>query len=137
MKAEGRRSPADVVLTLDISRLSAVVNEGLTQPVESETLSRNVPELYRDANGHWYGLTNRARIVYANKDRVADGEVTTYEDLTDPKWQGRICTRSGTNAYNVALTSAVIHHHREEDAKAWLQGEKDNLVRKPQGNDRA
>ena len=137
MKAEGRRSPADVVLTVDISRLSAVVNEGLTQPVESATLSQNVPELYRDPNGHWYGLTTRARIVYASKDRVADGEVTTYEDLADPKWQGRICTRSGTNAYNVALTSAVIHHHGEEGAKAWLQGVKDNLARKPQGNDRA
>ena len=93
MKAEGRRSPADVVLTVDISRLSAVVNEGLTQPVESATLSQNVPELYLDPNGHWYGLTTRARIVYASKDRVSDGDVTTYEDLADPKWQGRICTR--------------------------------------------
>ena len=137
MKAEGRRSPADVVLTVDISRLSAVVNEGLTQPVESGTLAQNVPELYRDPNGHWYGLTTRARIVYASKDRVPEGEVTTYEDLADPKWQGRICTRSGTNAYNVALTSAVIHHHGQEGAKAWLQGVKDNLARKPQGNDRA
>src|SRR5210317_2167667 len=137
MKTEGRRSPADVVLTVDISRLSAVVNEGLTQPVESANLSQNVPELYRDPNGHWYGLTTRARIVYASKDRVAEGEVTTYEDLADPKWQGRICTRSGTNAYNVALTSAVIHHHGQEGATAWLQGVKDNLARKPQGNDRA
>ena len=137
MKAEGRRSPVDVVLTVDISRLSAVVSEGLTQSVESEALSQNVPDLYRDPDGHWYGLTTRARIVYASKDRVADGEVTTYEDLADPKWQGRICTRSGTNAYNVALTSAVLHHHGTEGATAWLQGVKDNLARKPQGNDRA
>ena len=137
MKAEGRRSPVDVVLTVDISRLSAVVSEGLTQSVESAALSQNVPDLYRDPDGHWYGLTTRARIVYASKDRVADGEVTTYEDLADPKWQGRICTRSGTNAYNVALTSAVLHHHGIEGATAWLQGVKGNLARKPQGNDRA
>ena len=137
MKAEGRRSPADVVLTVDISRLSAIVSEGLTQPVSSNALASNVPDLYRDPDGHWYGLTTRARIVYASKDRVSQGEVTTYEDLANPKWQGRICTRSGTNAYNVALTSAVIHHHGEEGALTWLQGVKDNLARKPQGNDRA
>jgi len=137
MEAEGSRSPADLVFTVDISRLAAVVNAGLTQPVTSDTLSANVPQEYRDPEGHWYGLTTRARIVYASKDRVADGEVTTYEDLADPKWKGRICTRSGTHAYNIALTSAVIEHHGEADAKTWLAGVKDNLARKPQGNDRA
>jgi iron(III) transport system substrate-binding protein len=137
LQAEGDRSPADVILTVDISRLAGVVNAGLTQPVESETLYKNVPADYRDPENHWFGLTTRARIVYASKDRVADGEVTTYEDLADPKWAGRICTRSGTNAYNVALTSAVIHHHGEEGAQSWLEGLKSNLARKPQGNDRA
>ena len=110
MKAEGKRSPADVVLTVDISRLAGIVSENLTQPVQSSSLSENVPELYRDPDNHWFGLTTRARIVYASKDRVSDGEIETYEELADPKWSGRICTRSGTNAYNVALTSAVIHH---------------------------
>ncbi|WP_372885933.1 Fe(3+) ABC transporter substrate-binding protein [Shimia sp.] len=137
MQAEGDRSPADLVLTVDISRLAGVVNAGLTQPVTSDTLTANVPAQYRDPDNHWFGLTTRARIVYASKDRVAEGEVTTYEDLADPKWKGRICTRSGTNAYNVALTSAVIHHLGEEGAKGWLEGIKANLARKPQGNDRA
>ena len=137
MQAEGTRSPADLVFTVDISRLAAVVNQGLTQPATSDALTANVPAAYRDPEGHWYGLTTRARIVYASKDRVAEGEVTTYEDLADPKWKGRICTRSGTHAYNIALTSAVIEHHGEEGAKAWLSGVKDNLARKPQGNDRA
>jgi iron(III) transport system substrate-binding protein len=137
MQAEGKRSPADLVLTVDISRLSAVVNAGLTQAVESDTLNANVPAQYRDPENQWYGLTTRARIVYASKDRVAEGEVTTYEDLADPKWKGRICTRSGTHAYNVALTSAVVHHHGEEGAAKWLEGIKANLARKPQGNDRA
>lgn len=137
LEAEGERSPADLVLTVDISRLAGVVNAGLTQPVESDVINANVPAQYRDPDNQWFGLTTRARIVYASKDRVADGEVTTYEDLADPKWAGRICTRSGTNAYNVALTSAVIEHHGEEGAKTWLEGVKSNLARKPQGNDRA
>lgn len=137
LQAEGDRSPADLVLTVDISRLAAVVNAGVTQPVTSDALKANVPALYHDPENHWWGLTTRARIVYASKDRVAEGEVTTYEDLADPKWKGRICTRSGTNAYNVALTAAVIHHLGEEGAKTWLEGVKANLARKPQGNDRA
>lgn len=137
MQAEGKRSPADLVFTVDISRLSSVVEAGLTQPVTSEVLNGNVPAQYRDPEGHWFGLTTRARIVYASKDRVKPEEVTTYEDLADPKWKGRICTRSGMHAYNIALTSAVVHHHGEEGAKAWLEGIKANLARKPQGNDRA
>ena len=137
MTAEGKRSPADVVLTVDISRLAAVVDADLTQPVKNETLKKNIPNIYRDPNNHWFGLTTRARIIYASKDKVADGEVTTYEGLADPKWKGRICTRSGTNAYTVALTSAIIHHHGIEKAEEWLKSVKNNLARKPQGNDRA
>jgi iron(III) transport system substrate-binding protein len=137
LKAEGDRSPADLVMTVDISRLNGVVEAGVTQSVQSETLGANIPAEFRDPNGHWFGLTSRARIVYASKDRVKGGEVTTYEDLTDPKWKGRICIRSGTNAYNLALTSAVIAHHGQDGAKAWLEGVKANLARKPSGNDRA
>ena len=137
MKAEGKRSPADVVLTVDISRLSALVEAGLTQQVDSQTLSTNVPEKYRDPDGHWFGLTTRARIIYVSKERVPAGEIKSYEDLADPKWRGKVCTRSGLNAYNLALTSAIIHHHGEDYAKKWLDGFKQNLARKPQGNDRA
>ena len=137
MKAEAKRSPADVVLTVDISRLSALVEAGLTQQVVSQTLSTNVPEKYRDPAGHWFGLTTRARIIYVSKERVPAGEIKSYEDLADPKWRGKVCTRSGLNAYNLALTSAIIHHHGEDYAKKWLDGFKQNLARKPQGNDRA
>ena len=137
MKAEGKRSPADVVLTVDISRLSALVEAGLTQQVVSQTLSTNVPEKYRDPAGHWFGLTTRARIIYVSKERVRTGEIKSYEDLADAKWRGKVCTRSGLNAYNLALTSAIIHHHGEDYAKKWLDGFKQNLARKPQGNDRA
>jgi len=137
LQAEGDRSPADLVLTVDISRLAETVDAGVTEAVTDEALSENVPAAYHDPDGQWWGLTTRARIVYASKDRVADGEVTTYEDLADPKWKGRICTRSGTHPYNVALTAAYLHHHGEEETKAWLEGLKANLARKPQGNDRA
>ncbi len=137
LKAEGDRSPADLILTTDISRLAAAVDEGLTQPVQTETLEAHVPAELRDPDGQWYGLTSRARVVYADNERVADGEVTTYEDLADDKWKGRICTRSGTHDYMVALTAAMIEHHGEEYAKEWLAGLKENLARKPQGNDRA
>ena len=137
LQAEGDRSPADLIFTVDISRLAGVVNAGLTQAVESPALQQNIPASMRDAENHWFGLTARARVIYASKDRVNDGEVTTYEDLADPKWKGRICTRSGLNAYNLALTSAFIEHHGDAQAKAWLAGVKDNLARKPQGNDRA
>lgn len=134
--AEGNRSPADLVMTVDIARLKQVVAAGVTQPVQSDALEANIPEALRDADDHWFGLTARARIVYASKDRVADGEVTTYEDLASDKWKGRICIRSGLNDYNVALVSAVIAHHGEEAAKTWLEGIKANLARKPEGGDR-
>lgn len=137
MKAEGKRSPADIVLTVDISRLSALVDAELTQSVDSPILDSNIPEKYRDPNGLWFGLTTRARIIYASKERIKNGEVETYEQLADPKLSGKICTRSGLNAYNLALTSAILHHHGEEFAINWLNGLKGNLARKPQGNDRA
>ena len=134
--AEGKRTPADLVLTVDIARLSEVVNAGVTQPVDSAVLQANIPARYRDPGNQWFGLTSRARIIYASKDRVAAGEVTTYEDLADPKWKGRICTRSGTHDYNLALLGAVIAHDGEPAAKAWAEGVRANLARKPAGGDR-
>lgn len=136
LTAEGDRSPADLVLTVDIARLTEVVDAGVTQPVTSAVLEANIPAEFRDPAGQWFGLTARARIIYASKDRVQTGEVTTYEDLADPKWQGRICTRSGTHDYNVALTAAIMAHHDEAFTTSWLEGVKANLARKPDGGDR-
>ena len=137
LQAEADRTPADLVMTVDISRLSAIVDAGLTRPVSSAALESAVPAEFRGKDGHWYALTLRARIVYASRDRVADGELNSYEDLADPKWKGRICTRSGTHPYNLALLSSMIAHHGEDAAKTWLEGLKSNLARRPQGNDRA
>lgn len=137
LKAEGSRSPADLVMTVDIANLQQIVDAGVIQPVASETLKSSIPAGLRSADDLWFGITTRARIIYASRDRVADGEVTTYEDLADPKWQGRICTRSGLHNYNLALMSAMIAHHGEENARAWAEGLRANLARKPEGNDRA
>ena len=137
LRAEGSRSPADLVFTVDISRLHGVVDAGLTQAVKNEALTKNIPAEFRDPDNHWFGLTTRARIVYAAKDRVAPNEVTTYEDLAEPRWKDRICTRSGTHSYMLALTSAYLHHHGEAETLNWLKAIKSNLARKPQGNDRA
>lgn len=134
--AEGSRSPADLVMTVDIARLAQVVDAGVTQAVASPALDAAIPAEFRDPAGHWFGLTSRARVVYAARDRVADGEVTTYEDLANPKWKGRVCTRSGTNDYNVALTAAFLAHHGEAETRIWLEALKANLARKPEGGDR-
>lgn len=134
---EGANSPADIILTTDIGRLTDAVNAGVTQHVESDVLNQNIPPQYRDPAGHWFGLTSRARMIVASKDRVDPDQLTRYEDLADEKYRGAICTRSGKHAYMVALTASIIAHKGEQDANAWLTGVKNNLARKPQGNDRA
>ena len=137
LKSEGANSPADLIFTVDIGRLTDAANAEVTQPVNSDVLNANIPASYRAANGHWFGLTTRARIIAASKERVKEGEISTYEQLADPKWKGRICTRSGKHPYMAALTASMIVHHGEDKAKQWLSGLKANLARKPQGNDRA
>ncbi|MEM9332580.1 MAG: Fe(3+) ABC transporter substrate-binding protein [Pseudomonadota bacterium] len=136
LKAEGANSPADVILTVDIGRLSGITSEGLAQSVSNETINGNIPANYRDPAGTWFGLTQRGRVVYASKDRV-DQDTITYEELADPKWKGKICTRSGQHAYNVALIASMIAHKGEAYTEEWLTGVKNNLARKPDGNDRA
>src|SRR5690554_3832438 len=102
--AEGSNSPADVILTVDIARLTAVKDKGVTQALNDETVNANLPEEYRDPEGHWFGVTKRARVIYASKDRVGH-EPITYADLADEKWKGNICMRSGQHDYNLALIS--------------------------------
>lgn len=137
LENEGQNSQADMVLTADTGTLFDVVNRGLTQPIQSSLLDTNIPAQYRDPAHNWYALTTRSRIVYASKERVKPGELQTYEDLADPKWKGRICTRSGKHSYNLSLIGSMIAQHGEAGAEAWLEGVKANLARKPQGNDRA
>ncbi len=136
LKSEGQNSPADVVFTTDIGRLTDFKNAELTQAIESESINANIPPNLRDPENHWFGLTSRARIIVASVDRVAEGEPASYEDLSDSKWQGRICTRSGKHPYNIALISMMMAHHGSDSAEKWLSAVKANLARKPEGNDR-
>jgi len=133
--AEGANSPADVLLTADIGFLTSAVEQGITQPIASGVVEQNIPANYRDPAGQWVGLTARARVIYASKERVTQDAIT-YAELADPKWKGKICVRSGQHAYNLALLSAMIAHDGEAKAKAWLAGLKANLATKPAGGDR-
>ncbi|MGQ7790957.1 Fe(3+) ABC transporter substrate-binding protein [Faunimonas sp. B44] len=135
IRAEGANSPADVLLTVDINRLAAAKEAGITAPLANAAIEANVPAEYRDPEGEWFGLTMRGRVVYASKDRVPE-EAITYEELADPKWKGRICTRSGQHVYNIGLFSAMVAHLGAEGAEKWLTGLKNNLAVKPAGGDR-
>jgi iron(III) transport system substrate-binding protein len=135
IKAEGANSPADVLLTVDIGRIDEAVQAGVTQPIKSEVIDKVVPAQYRDPNGHWAGISMRARVIYASKDRVKQDAIT-YEELADPKWKGKICVRSGQHIYNNALFAAYVAHHGEAKAEEWLRGLKANLAQKPSGGDR-
>jgi len=133
--AEGANSPADVLLSVDVGRLDAAVQAGITQPIVSEVVAANIPAQYREPDGAWVGLSMRARVIYASKDRVTD-EVISYEDLADPKWKGKICTRSGQHVYNIGLFASLVANDGEEKAKEIIEGIKQNLARKPAGGDR-
>ena len=134
---EGINSPADILLTSGAAKLMNATKKGLTQAVNSDILNANIPANLRDPDGKWFGLTQRARLIYASKDRIAEGAIKNYEDLADPKWKGKICTRSGSHAYNNALFASMILANGEAKTLTWLKGLKANLARKPSGNDRA
>ncbi|MFN3891787.1 MAG: Fe(3+) ABC transporter substrate-binding protein [Beijerinckiaceae bacterium] len=132
--AEGERSPADVLMDVDIGAIVDMVNRGVTQPVRSATLEKAIPANLRDPEGRWFALSMRARLVYASKKLGLKS--VNYEDLADPKYKGKVCTRSGQHPYNTALIAAYIAHYGPEKAEAWLRGVKANLAQKPSGGDR-
>ncbi|WIM84827.1 Fe(3+) ABC transporter substrate-binding protein [Gallibacterium anatis] len=137
VKREGELSPADVLLTVDISRVMEIVNAGLAQPIQSKVLDSNIPAQFRDSQGKWFALTSRARVVYSSKDRVGKLPASfTYYDLAKPELKGKVCVRSGKHSYNVSLVASMIAHDGVEKAKAFLTGLKANLAQKPQGGDR-
>lgn len=137
VKREGELSPADVLLTVDISRVMEIVNAGLAQPIQSKVLDSIIPAQFRDSQGKWFALTSRARVVYSSKDRVGKLPASfTYYDLAKPELKGKVCVRSGKHSYNVSLVASMIAHDGVEKAKAFLTGLKANLAQKPQGGDR-
>ena len=132
--AEGARSPADVLMTVDTGNLLDVVNAGYTQAVDSDVLESAIPAHLRGGDGHWFTLSLRDRVLYADKDLELDG--FAYEDLADPQWKGRVCIRSGQHPYNTSLFAAMIAHAGAEATEEWLRGVKDNLARNAAGGDR-
>ncbi|AUD63840.1 Fe(3+) ABC transporter substrate-binding protein [Tenericutes bacterium MO-XQ] len=136
LENEGEDTEADLLIIADAGRLGRAKDLNLLQPVESTILDSNVPETYQDPENYWYALTMRARVIVYHPDRVSESELSTYEDLTDPKWEGRIVTRSSSNIYNQSLMSSFIEIWGEDDALAWAEGLVANFARSPQGNDR-
>ncbi len=122
-------------MTVDIARLVEAKDGGVTQPLTSEIINKDIPAQYRDPDGQWFGLTTRGRVIYASKDRVPESSIT-YEELTDPKWKGRLCMRDAQHSYNIGLFASMVAHHGAEYTENWLKGIKANLARKPDGNDR-
>lgn len=135
LEQEGELSPADLFITVDSGRLWRAEQAGLFQPIQSEILNEKIPENLRHPEGQWYGFSSRARVLVYNKNKVEDGALTSYQDLADPRWKGRVCVRSSGNIYNQSLLASMVAQDGEEAAKAWAKGVLDNLARKPQGGD--
>jgi iron(III) transport system substrate-binding protein len=134
VKAEGARSPADVLMTVDVGNLIDLAEGGVTQPIKSAAIDSAVPANLRAADGQWVSLSLRARVFYAEKGLKFQS--VHYEDLADPKWKGKVCLRAGQHPYNTALIAAMIGHHGEVKTEQWLRGVKANLGRKATGGDR-
>ncbi len=136
LESEGMNSPADLLLTTDAGRLFRAKAAGVTQAFVTDAISENIPEQYRDPQGHWVGLSLRARPILYAKDRVDPTMLSTYEDLADPKWKGKICIRSSSNIYNQSLIASLIEALGAEETEKWATGLVANFARPPKGGDR-
>ena len=135
LKDEGEATEADVFITADAGNLARLKSDGLTQAIESEVLTTNIPEKLRDDENHWFGLTKRARVIVYSKDRVDPSELSTYEALTEDTWKERVLIRSSENIYNQSLLASFIELNGEEEAKNWAAGIVTNMARTPEGGD--
>ena len=136
IELEGANSPADVLLTVDAGRLFRAKEAGILASLKSPILTQRIPSAYRDPDNQWFGLSLRSRVIMFDKSRVSAEEISSYEDLADPKWKGEICIRSSGNIYNQSLLASLIEHHGEEATEAWAEGLVSNMARRPQGGDR-
>ncbi|MFX0544914.1 extracellular solute-binding protein [Roseovarius sp. S1116L3] len=134
LEAEGDNSPADVFITVDAGRMSRAEEAGILQPYASDAIDSAVPEYLRHPDDLWFGVSQRARIIFYAKDRV-ETPPQTYEALADPEYKGRICIRSSSNVYNQSLLASIIEADGAEAAKEWAAGVVENMARAPQGGD--
>ena len=137
LQAEGENSPADVILTVDIARLYVYKDKDLLASIESKKLEKNIPQHLRSPDNTWFGLSKRSRVIVVSKDSDASEKIKRLEDLSDPQWKGKVCSRPGSHVYNRALMASMIAAHGEVKAEEWAKGLVNNLARRPQGNDRA
>ena len=136
LQREGKRSPADIFITVDAGRLFQAEQKDIFQPISSPTLNKQIPANLRHPDGLWFGLTKRARIILRSKTRTKKGDITSYEDLADPKWKGKVLIRSSSNVYNQSLVGSIIEAQGKNGAEAWCKGVVANMARPPQGGDR-
>ncbi|MCL4107955.1 UNVERIFIED_CONTAM: hypothetical protein GTU68_016983 [Idotea baltica] len=136
IRREGVNTRADILLTADAGRLSRAKGLNILQPINSTILARAIPANLRDPNNTWFGLTYRARVIFYAKNRVNKNQLSTYEDLTNPKWKNRICVRSSSSVYNQSLVASMVATKGEAFTENWVKGLVANLSRKPQGGDR-
>ena len=136
LEMEGTNSPADLFITADAGRMIHCMDKGLLQPMDMSQVAQWVPSNLRDSQGHWTGFTKRARVIVYDKDRVDPAELSTYEDLTEENWNGRVLIRSSQNHYNQTLMASIIASHGQEGALQWAEGIVQNMAQQPRGNDR-
>ena len=136
MKNEGENSPADLFITVDVGKLWQATDMNLLQKFEDETLTKNISSELLDKNGYWVPVTYRSRVIVYSKDRVNKEELSTYEDLANEKWKGRLLVRSSSNSYNQALMSSIVANLGSENTTKWSEGVVANFARNPKGNDR-
>lgn len=134
--SEGGNSPADILLTVDAGRLHRAKVAGILQPIESKILSENIPPSMRDEDDYWFGLTVRARVLVYSKERVTPDQLSTYEDLANRKWRGKIAVRSSSNIYNQSLMASIIASNGSRKALSWAKSVRKNMARAPRGSDR-
>lgn len=134
MNAEGENSPADILITVDTSRLTRAKNAGVLQSIDSEVLEARVPAYLQDEDNQWFGFSQRARIIFYDKEGVSNPP-QTYLDLADPAYKGKVCIRSSKNTYNQTLLASIVTHHGAEKAREWAEGVVTNMARDPQGGD--
>ncbi|MEE2527090.1 extracellular solute-binding protein [Hyphobacterium sp. HN65] len=135
IRTDGERSPADVVITVDASRLQRAEEAGLFAQTDFSALADGVQAHVIDPDGYWAGFALRTRVIAYNRETVDPSEISSYLDLADPRWQGQICIRSSDNAYNQSLLASIIAHHGEQAGEAWARSVVANFARAPQGGD--
>jgi len=131
IKSEGANSPADIFMTVDVARLQRGDEAGLFAAVNSDALNGKIPANLRHPDGHWFGFSTRARLIYYDKAKVQPGDIKTYEDLADPKWKGQVCIRKSSNTYNQSLLASIVAANGEEAAEAWAKAVVSNFARDP------